>query len=100
MTFFILKKPAFITFNMEKYSESVSLMCKHQVLSDGNVSNASLVKHKNGRWYIKYGNVLLEMRDVECKEMFISKIKDDSGTFVEKVNCKWFLQNTANLQIK
>ncbi|ELA41149.1 uncharacterized protein VICG_01848 [Vittaforma corneae ATCC 50505] len=97
MAFFILKKPAFITFNMEKYSENMSLMSKHQILSNGNTSNASLVKHRNGKWYIKYGNVLLEMKDVKCKEMTISKINHDVGTFVEKVNCKWFLQNTANL---
>lgn len=97
MKYFILKKPAFIDFSMEKYSEKMPLMSKHQILSDGKMSNASLVKHKNGKWYIRYGDALLELKSIESKEMAISSIKMDSGSILGKDKNKWFLQNTENL---
>lgn len=97
MRFFVLKKPAFLTFNTAKYTENTSLMSKHQILSDGVASNAALVKHENGSWYIKYGNALLELRSIGTKDMFITSVDGNSGVFVEKTRKKWFLQNTANL---
>lgn len=97
MPFFILKKPAFITFNLEKYSENTSLISKHQILSNETVHNASLVKHRNGKWYIKYGNKLIEMKEVPCKEIAISELKEESGIVIEESKSKWFLQNPGNL---
>lgn len=97
MRLFVVKKPAFLTFNTEKYSESMPLMSKHQILSDGNITNAALVKRADGTWCIKYGNSLLEMKSVESKEVVVSRINGRDGEFLETTNCKWFVQNSANL---
>lgn len=97
MRFFVIKKPAFLTFNMEKYSEAMPLMSKHQILSDGNKTNAALVKREDGVWCIKYGNTILEMKSVECKDVVVSRVTGRDGVFLEKTNQKWFVQNTANL---
>jgi len=97
MKLFIVKKPAFLTFNLEKYTEGAPLMSKHQILSDGSVTNAALVKRADGTWCIKYGNDLLEMKSVECKEVVVSRINGRDGEFLEKTTSKWFVQNSANL---
>lgn len=97
MTFFILKKPAFISFNHENYSDNTALMSKHQILSNESQSNAALVRHRDGTWYIKYGKELLELRSMKCKKMCIAKIEEGEGEMVEKVENKWFLQNTVGL---
>lgn len=93
MRFFILKKPACVDFNPEKYTEESSLKSRHQVLSDGINSNARLVKLANGKWYIRYGNTMLEMRSVESKPMTVSILEGKQGRFLDTVRCKWFLQN-------
>lgn len=96
--FFILKKPAFVEFSLEKYSKNITKLNKHKILSDGNVSNASLVKHRNGSWYIKYGNNLLELKEIESRKMTISEIDEDNGgKLIENADRKWFLQNTNNV---
>ena len=97
MQFFIVKKPLFIDFNMEKLSETVSLKGKHQILFDGTSSNSSLVKMKDGNWYVRYGKTLLKLKSVDCKEMTIGKIQNNQGELVESVNKKWILQNTGNI---
>lgn len=97
MNFFVLKKPAFLEFSMQAYTENASLHSKHQILSNSKVTNASLVKHKNGKWYLRYGDALLELKDVETKEIVLSKIENDCGTVFATVHKKWFVQNTCNL---
>lgn len=97
MQFFILKKPTFIDFNMEKLSETVSLKGKHQILFDGSSSNSSLVKLKDGNWYVRYGKVLLLLKSVECKEMTIGKLQNNKGELIKGIKSKWILQNTANI---
>jgi hypothetical protein len=77
--FFILKKPAFIDFNTELCSNESSLKSRHQILFNGTDSNAKLVKMSNGKWYVKYGRNLLEMKEVICKPMGISQVEDGKG---------------------
>lgn len=97
MQFFIVKKPTFIDFNMEQLSETVSLKGKHQILYNGTSSNSSLVKLKDGNWYIRYGKSLLKLKSVDCKEMTIGKIHNDQGELIKSVNNKWILQNTEKI---
>jgi hypothetical protein len=92
-SFLIIKKPTFIDFNMELHTETVSLKGRHQILFNGESSNSSLVKLRNGNWYIRYGNVLLELKSSKCKDMTIAKIQNNSGQMLETVGCKWIVQN-------
>jgi len=94
MNFLILKKPAFIDFNQEVYTKESSLKSRHQILYDGKDSNARLIKLKNGKWFVKYGNTMIEMKAVSCKPMRIATVEGKQGQFLETVSVKWFLQNT------
>ena len=82
---------------MEKLSETISLKGKHQILFDGISSNSSLVKLRDGNWYIRYGKTILLLKSVDCKEMTIGKIENGSGELIKSVEKKWILQNTANI---
>lgn len=97
MTFFIVKKPTFIQFNMEKKKDTSSLKSVHQILYDGTYSNAALVKLKNGTWCIKYGDKLLELKEVEAKESSIVKMEGNKGEVLAGVKSKWILQNSCGL---
>lgn len=93
MRFFVLKKPAYLDFNAEHYTEEASLKSRHQILSNGASSNAKLVRLRNGEWCIRYGNTMLEMRSVESKPMKVSVLDGKGGRFLDTVDCKWFLQS-------
>ena len=97
MPFFIVKKPTFIDFNMATHTQTVPLKSKHQILFNGNSSNSSLVKLRNGTWCIRYGNILLELKSVDSKDTAIARIQNNTGEVIENVESKWIIQNNGKL---
>lgn len=92
--FFIIKKPAFIDFNLETCTNETALKSRHQILYNGTDSNAKLVKLNNGKWYIKYGRNMLELKEIPSKKMAIAEVEENKGNIKGVAESKWFLQGT------
>lgn len=101
MTFFFLKEPSCLEFFVENtQEETTKLQFLNNIVGDDLKSNCKLCKMKNGGWFIKCGNIRMDLSNVPIKNMKVSEKNDTGGKVIGFVSRKWFLKlNSAFKEI-
>ncbi|ORD96296.1 hypothetical protein A0H76_1639 [Hepatospora eriocheir] len=92
--FFFFKLSPNLIFDGSEYKEQEETGDKLIIKQFNNKSNTKLCKRKDGTWFIKNGNVNLELKNTNTSKLrVINQSKSNSKVYIEgEVNKKWFIQ--------
>ena len=99
MTFFFLKNPTCLDFFAESdCDEPTRLQVRERDTVDGHQSNSKLCKRKDGTWFVKCGNIKMELSNIPINNMKVAEKTEEGGKVIGFVTKKWFLKPCSDLK--
>lgn len=100
MTFFFMKNPSFLEFFTDSTcsEEPRKLQIRNKIV-DGDVkSNTKLCKRADGTWFIKCGNIKMDLKSTPIKHMKVGEKNEKGGKIIGFVTKKWFIKMGSDLK--
>lgn len=98
MSFFFLKNPNCLDFMLDPKQESLDKPETLQIREKEGRSNSRLCKKRDGTWFIKCGDIKMDLTNIKIKSMKVVEKEEKGGKIIGFVTKKWFLKANEKLR--